>query len=375
MSEPFDPDNPPSGCTVYTAEVIETWRRKKANGPVERVIPFSDEALAQAFAERHADDLRYCEAFGHWFEWDGRRWTMDRMRRVFALARGVCREQSNLAATSIDNPRTAAKLAHKVASAASIAAVVNLARCDPHLATAQGDWDADPWLLNTPGGMVDLKTGQLRPHDRNILCSKITAVTPTPGPLAAAACPLWLGFLDQATAGNAGLQRYLQRVVGYALTGDISEHSMFFLHGPGGNGKGVFLNTMTGILADYALVAPMETFTASANDRHPTDLTVLHGDHGIGFWFSASCRSRDPDGLRASEFQHPVQGGSSDGDLGRLVLISARSKGITDHAFVTTDRRLDSGPKIIAAGLLPAHPAVPSDGLEVEVTLCGSDLS
>jgi putative DNA primase/helicase len=197
---------------------------------------------------------------------------MDEKRRVFTLARTLCRAQSNLVFEIIENKSAAAKIAHKVASAGSVAAIVNLARCDPRHATTQDQWDANPWILNTPGGMVDLKTGLLLPHDPDALCSKITTTTPARG-----RCPLWLNFLAQVTDGNMELESYLQRMVGYTLTGDVSAHALFFLYGPGGNGKGVFLNTLTGILGDYATVAPMETFTASNNDRHPTELAMLRG--------------------------------------------------------------------------------------------------
>src|SRR5512134_2048542 len=86
--------------------------------------------------------------------------------------------------------------------------------------------------------------------------------------------------------------------------------------------------------------------------------------------FSASGLSSDPGIARASEFEHPVEGGYRDSDLGRLALFGARSQCCADHALVPADRRLDPGSKIIAAGLLPTHPAVLSDGLEVEVPLC-----
>src|SRR5271163_1610393 len=76
----------------------------------------------------------------------------------------------------------------------------------------------------------------------------------------------------------------------------------------------------------------------------------------------------------ASEFKHPVQGGSSDGDFRGLGLVSTRSQGIADHAFVSTDRGLDFGPKIVAARLLPAHPTVRDDLLDVSVSLCRSVL-
>lgn len=88
---------------------------------------------------------------------------------------------------------------------------------------------------------------------------------------------MWLSFLNKITAGDKELQSFLQRVAGYSLTGVTIEHALFFAYGTGANGKGTFLNTLTGIMGDYAAVATMETFTASQTDRHPTDLAMLRG--------------------------------------------------------------------------------------------------
>jgi putative DNA primase/helicase len=131
--------------------------------------------------------------------------------------------------------------------------------------------DAYPWLINTPGGAVDLRTGVIIPHDLKHYATKITAVAP------AGDCPLWRKFLAEITACDVELQAFLQRIAGYALTGSISEHALFFFYGTGENGKGVFLNTFTAILADYAAIAPMETFVATRSERHPTDLAGLRG--------------------------------------------------------------------------------------------------
>jgi putative DNA primase/helicase len=125
--------------------------------------------------------------------------------------------------------------------------------------------------LNTPEGIVDLRTGQMRPHDRAALCS-MTTVAP-----ADLACPRWQRFLDQVTAGDQDLQRFLRRIAGYGLTGSTREHALFFFYGTGANGKGTFLNTLTAILGDYAKVAGMDTFTESHTDRHPTELAMLRG--------------------------------------------------------------------------------------------------
>ena len=128
-------------------------------------------------------------------------------------------------------------------------------------------------LLGTPGGVVDLCTGKLRPAAQGDFITKLTTVAPAE----TADCPIWLKFLNEATGKDTDLIRFLQQWAGYCLTGDTREHALLFVYGPGGNGKSVWLNTIAGILADYAKNAAMETFTASQNDRHPADLAMLKG--------------------------------------------------------------------------------------------------
>ncbi|MBI1209284.1 MAG: hypothetical protein GC191_18605 [Azospirillum sp.] len=219
----------------------------------------SEDELACRFTAKHRNDLRYVAAWGKWLEWDGCRWKFDSTLRVFDLARLVCRAA---AAESDDED---------LASARTVAAVEKLAKSDRAHASTVDQWDIDPWLLNTQGGTVDLRTGQLRPHSRIDHLTKITAATP------GGDCPTWLAFLDRVTDHDADLQSFLARMIGYSLTGITRDHALFFAHGSGGNGKGVFLNTITRLMGDYAAVAPMETFVATASDRHPTDLAMLRG--------------------------------------------------------------------------------------------------
>ena len=190
-------------------------------------------------------------------------WRTDDTLRVFDHARRLCRQASS----ECDNERTGVT----VASAKTVAAVERLARSDRRHAATIEQWDENPWLLNTPGGTVDLRTGKMRLHDPKDYITKSTAVTP------GGMCPLWQDFLRTVTDGDDKLQEYLQRMAGYCLTGSIREHALFFAYGTGGNGKGVMINTLTKILGDYAAVASMETFTASKTDRHPTDLAMLRG--------------------------------------------------------------------------------------------------
>ena len=220
----------------------------------------SDDAIALRFADRHASDLRFVANWGQWLRHNGRQWRHDNTLLARDLARDVCR----VCAEEFDY-----KTAVKIESAKTISAVESLARADRRLAATVDQWDADPWLLNTPDGVVDLKTGDLRPHRIEDFMTKITAVGPGGN------CPLFLAFLNRIMNGNADLISYLQRVFGYGLTGEILEHALFFWYGTGANGKSVLLSTVSGLLGDYHTVAPIETFTVSNSDRHPTDLAGL----------------------------------------------------------------------------------------------------
>ncbi|MBU9608231.1 phage/plasmid primase, P4 family [Burkholderia multivorans] len=223
----------------------------------------TEDALALAFTRRYHRDWRYVAAWGRWLVWDGHRWRTEDTLAATDLIRSVCRH----AAVHADNPKIAAKLA----SSGTVGGVERLARADRRHAATTAEWDADPWLLNTPGGVVDLKTGRQRAHDRADRMTKITTATP------GGDCPIWRQFLVEITGGDAELQAYLQRMAGYTLTGSTQEHALFFLYGTGANGKSVFVNTLATILGDYATNAPMDTFMEARSDRHPTDLAGLRG--------------------------------------------------------------------------------------------------
>ena len=225
--------------------------------------PLADDALALEFSDLHGDDLRYTAQWGQWSTWDGTRWNRDETCYVFDLVRRLCRRASSSCGDE--------NLARRVASAPTVAAVERLARTDRRHATTVDQWDADPWLLNSPSGVVDLHTGDLRPAVCEDYCTKVTSVGP------GGVCSLWLEFLSRITNGNVELQAFLQRMSGYALTGVTREHALFFLYGTGANGKTVFIKTISGVMGDYARTAAIETFIASASERHPTDLAGLRG--------------------------------------------------------------------------------------------------
>ncbi len=253
----------PTSSRISIVPTLSTPAPQGAPPPfVGDAPPFSDEALALEFTRRHHATMRYVAALGKWMIFDGKVWEADGTLRAFDLARDVCREAAESCNEGVRK---------SIASAKTRAAVESLARSDRRHAGTIDQWDTDLWVLNTPAGVVDLRTGATRPHRADDYMTKITAVAP------GGACPVWHDFLNRITAGDERLEAYLQRLAGYALTGCTQESMLAFCYGTGANGKSVFLNTLSGLLGDYHRSAPIETFTDSNGDRHPTELAMLRG--------------------------------------------------------------------------------------------------
>lgn len=215
-----------------------------------------DDEIARVFAEKNQNNLKYCRDYGKWYFWSGWHWQPDRKGEATERVRFVMRE---LPISSLRR------------RAGTVFGVERLARSDKRLAIQSDDLDKDPWLLTTPGGTVDLQTGRLGPPQPMDMITKITKVSP------GGKCELWLNFLKQVTNNDQGYIDYLQRALGYSLTGFTTEEALFFLHGPGGNGKSLTLNTFAAILGDYAGAAPMAMLAESKSERHPQEIAGLVG--------------------------------------------------------------------------------------------------
>ncbi|WP_439375329.1 phage/plasmid primase, P4 family [Bradyrhizobium sp. DASA03120] len=249
-----------SDIVVQPADVARTVADEAKRN--DKII--TQDGIAAIFAARYADRLRYCHSSRAWYHFDGARWRRDETNRAFEFVRLIARELSE------GKEHRELKEFRKTAFASG---VEKFAQNDPILAVTAENWDRDPFLLGTPAGTVDLRTGVLRTADPRDAITKSTAVSPSEH----IDCPIWLAFLRQATADDPAMVRFLQQWAGYSLTGDTREHALLFLHGPGGNGKSVFLNTINGIMRDYAIPAPTETFTVAIGDRHPTEVAALCG--------------------------------------------------------------------------------------------------
>lgn len=235
---------------------------------VEPRLPETTEVgLAQSFVEQHHHDLCFVASSKKWIVWNGKRWVEDRTGRVTNLARQHCCK----AYAHLEEKTNEQRAARSVARLNTIAAVQRLAGVDCRIAAVSEQWDQAPWLLNTPDGTIDLRTGAMGPHDRTHHIMQMTAV----GPGGDGDCPMFMRFLSEITRGDEEKQAYLQRLFGYTLTGSIQEHALFFFYGGGANGKSVLLGTISRILADYACTAPPDAFAVAHMDRHPTELARL----------------------------------------------------------------------------------------------------
>lgn len=233
---------------------------------------FSEDALAEKFTERYAEDLIYCGSWGSWLEWKGTQWEKDETHRALHYARIVARDASNdiLKRTDLGDKRH--KMAPAIVTRRTIGNIEGIAKTDPRHAVRPQQFDSDPWLLNTPDGVVDLRTGQLRPARRSDFVTKVTAVGPNNRKPT-----IWLNYLEQATDGDAELAGYLQRIAGYCLTGSIAEHAFFFCYGGGGNGKGIYKDFLDWMLNSYARAANIDTFIDHRFARHSAELAFFQG--------------------------------------------------------------------------------------------------
>jgi P4 family phage/plasmid primase-like protien len=228
-----------------------------------QTVELSEDWLTLLFVERFAHMLRFVPTWGRWRVYDGACWRDDEKLKAFDAARKVCRAAANTAEKDAEKKR--------LASAKTRAAVLNLAQSDPAIVATVDQWDADLMTLNTPGGVVDLYTGEMRSQRPEDYLSKITSVAPGGG------CPTFLNFLLQITGGDREFVAYLRRVFGYCLTGQTSEDALFFLHGSGANGKSTLLRVVKAILGDYAMASPSSVFTANKFQSHPTEIARMHG--------------------------------------------------------------------------------------------------
>jgi len=168
--------------------------------------------------------------------------------------------------------KQAVKEAKRGESNSAVNGALALASIDAAVVVDHEDLDADPWLLNCGNGTLDLRSGQLRPHDPTDLLTKLAGADYTPG-----AQGLVFGeFLGQIQP-NPAMQEFLARLLGHALVGQLVEHVLPIFWGDGANGKSTLLDAVLAALGDYGGSAAPGLLTARNFDAHPTEIADLFG--------------------------------------------------------------------------------------------------
>ena len=263
----------------------------------------TDSANADAVVREHGDGYRYALEWATWIAWNGKRWDLagaggrlahavmltarlehyrtkgllDRLNeelRPLLLAPERDADRIDALEAQIKYRKQVLKWHETSQNQPRISAAVRI--LESRLVVAKAALDSDPWLLNVANGTVDLRTGNLREHSRDDLITQISDVDFDPN----AKAPTWDAFLSKAMRGSMPLRLYLQRLVGYTLTGTTNEHVLVFHYGnTGSNGKSTFLTALRALMGDYGCSAPRSLLFEARNgaEPHPTELARLYG--------------------------------------------------------------------------------------------------
>jgi putative DNA primase/helicase len=252
-------DRPYDGARITTATIFYTARKRGWIDETRQHDLHTDLGNARRFVKRHGKNVRFVPEWQKWIVWNGSRWDIDNDGAVMRLAKETVEAMYEEASESASNAERDALLKHAIRSQAEarLDAMVSLAESEASVVLAAHKLDADPWLFGVLNGVIGLKTNQFRPARQEDLITKRAYVAFD----VAAKCPEWLKFLDTVTGGDVDLQSYIQRAVGYTLTGSVCEEVLFVLYGTGSNGKSTFRETLHALFDDYALAADASLLT------------------------------------------------------------------------------------------------------------------
>jgi putative DNA primase/helicase len=240
-----------------------------------RPLPLTDMGNAERLVIAHGDNLRFLHGTRQWHVWDGRRFAVDQRAEAKRLAKQTARAMLLEAHLQDNDDQRRQLIAHQIRSESdrAVRAMLALAECDEKIAARASDFDRDMMLFNVLNGTLDLQTGELREHNRRDLITKLAPVAFD----ASAIAPTWERFLLEIMDSDAEKISFVRRAVGYTLTGNVSEHCFFLLHGTGANGKSTFLEVLRELFGDYATQSDFSTFLATKGAAIRNDIARLRG--------------------------------------------------------------------------------------------------
>jgi len=235
----------------------------------------TDLGNARRLVVASGEDIRYCHATRKWLLWSGSRWLKDQTGEIYLRAKQSVRAILTEAAFAADDAERKALVAHEQRSESEprIRAMINLAQSEPKIPVQLHELDRNPMALNVLNGTLDLESGELHPHSRENLITKIAPVNFDPN----ASCPRWKRFLCTIMDNDDERIRFMARAAGYSLTGLTTEQVFFLCHGVGSNGKTTFIEVLRHMLGDYAQAADFSSFLISKGQTIRNDLAKLQG--------------------------------------------------------------------------------------------------
>lgn len=245
---------------------------------------------AERIAHEYGHVVKYVSDMG-WVLWDGKRWKIDEKKEIYRIAAKVLRQLYK--SDDEVEQKWAKKCDQLNVMRNSISFLMSL------VPAMRSEFDNHKYLLNVENGIVDLKTGQLQQHDRELKLTKFANVEFVEG----AQCPTWIEFLDQIFQGDKSLIEYMQRLIGYSLTGEITEQIMIFLIGGGSNGKSTFINTIKDLMGEYGKQAKSDAFIKKKETGANNDIARL-----VGSRFVSAIESEDGEQL-SEAFVKQITGG------------------------------------------------------------------
>jgi putative DNA primase/helicase len=248
--------------------------------------PLTDCGNAERLIDQHGDCIRFCPPKRQWFVWNGCKWTADEGAAIQLVKKTVraIRHERMQAVRQAEYDQGAsevlrrqadalAKWANRSEGATQIAATLRMSESDPRVSTNPDDFDRDPLLLNLTNGVIDLSLSKFREHRPGDLLTKVAGAEYKPD----AICPRWLKFLEEVFEPHPDVIPYVQRAVGYTLTGKSEEECVFALVGSGRNGKSTLIAILHQLLGEYGGVAEMDTFLGSGASKLREDLADMRG--------------------------------------------------------------------------------------------------
>jgi putative DNA primase/helicase len=275
------------------------------------MIPLTDSGNGERLVKMYGEDIRFCHEFKKWLLWDGRRWGVDTdaatvTQKAKNVARLLYHQADRLSDSALQ--RSVRMHARDSESQGAITAALNRAKSEPGMSISAIDLDSHRYLLNCKNGVVDTRTGEVLPFERKYYITKLCHYEPNPASDPEKACPRFLKFLNWTMGETPDMGEnleervtrmvgFLQKALGYALTGDVSEKAAFIFYGAkGNNGKTTLLTLISTLLSEYSTQLDINTLMTSkfTDNNVRADMARLHGARFV-------ITSEVDDGQRLSE--------------------------------------------------------------------------